>query len=175
MKDGGEHRLGGDRALVAGLQVDGVGDDAGAEAQREAGGDLLALAGGGDQDGGRRRRPAATWQRVDLGDDEVVGELGGVGGEDLGRAVLGERWRRCGGRRRRRGRRRRARRGGGPGSAVRGSACGRRRPRGRRDEDFSHGSLLLHRSWGGADGGCSDELLARRGTRRAACRPRPRP
>jgi hypothetical protein len=72
------------------VQVDGVGDDAGAEPDREAGGDLLALGGGGQQHGGRGDGLGGRLEGVHLGHDEVVGELGGVGGQDPHRAVLGE-------------------------------------------------------------------------------------
>ena len=63
---------------------------AGADAQRQAGGDLLALGGGRDQHGGRGDGLVGGLEGVDLRHDQVVGVLGRVVGEDLHRAVLGE-------------------------------------------------------------------------------------
>jgi hypothetical protein len=88
---GGERGLRGHRTLVTGLQVGGVGDDARADTDREAGGDLLALGGGRDEHGGRGDGVVRGLERVHLRHDEVVGVLGGVVREDLDRAVLGER------------------------------------------------------------------------------------
>ena len=180
---GGEHGLRGHRALVAGLQVDGVGDDAGADAHREAGGDLLALGGGGDQDGGRGDRVVGGLQRVHLrarrGSRRTRGRRRPAPSPRRARRAS---WRPP--RRRGRGARRPGRRCGGPGSAARGWACGRRRPRGRRRQGLQPWELLLRKMWGGWCGRAghgrsararSDELLAPRGSRRAACRPRPRP
>ena len=50
-----------DRALVTGLQVDGVGDDAGADPDREAGRDLLALGGGRDSTAAGVTWPRRSW------------------------------------------------------------------------------------------------------------------
>ena len=65
----GEHRLGG-RAV--GGDVGGVGDQAGAELDRQPTGDLLALGGRGDQHRGRADRRRDLGQRLGLGRDQVL-------------------------------------------------------------------------------------------------------
>ena len=81
----GEHALRGHRSL---LHVDGVGDQAGLELDREAAGDLLALRGGRDQDRGRRGLLGELLQRLGLGGHQVALDLRVVDDVDLLGAVL---------------------------------------------------------------------------------------
>ena len=154
---------------VAGLDVDGVGDQAGAGLDRQPGGDLLALGEDDDQDRGRRGLPDQLGQHLGLRRDQVVADLGGVDRVDRSRRRTAPAPSRAlvePGADEHRGT---ARRAGGRWSAARGWSCGRRRRRGRRGRGL--------RTWLGFRFGrgrrCVRRTSARRGTRRAGRRPSP--